>query len=191
MMKAVAFEFIAGALSLNLVDTVSDRAGDRIERLRESGDLAAWLRAASLAVLPKHSVTVGELTATRALREAIYRCGCAAIDGKAMYVDDIRLINRIAARMPLRPKLDDGEVVLHANSPVQASLSTIAADAITVLAKASRERIRICPDCRMMFFDASRPGMRRWCSSTSGCGNRAKVRKHRTRLRRLVSKKTT
>jgi predicted RNA-binding Zn ribbon-like protein len=187
----ITFEFIAGALSLNLVDTVGDRGGHRTERLRESEDLAAWLRAVGLADLPKHSVTAGELTVARALREAIFRCGRARIEGLDMKAHDVRLINQVAAHMPLRPKLNDGEVILHATNLVEASLSTIAADATAVLAKTSRERIRICPECRMMFFDTSRPGMRRWCSSASGCGNRAKVRKHRARLRRSVSKGTT
>jgi predicted RNA-binding Zn ribbon-like protein len=125
------------------------------------------------------------------LREAIYRCGGAAIEGSAMDGDDVRLINRIGARMPLRPKLDDSGVVLHAKNRVEASLSTIGGDATTVLVKTSRERIRSCPECRMMFFDTSRPGRRRWCSSACGCGNRAKVPKHRARLCSSASMETT
>jgi predicted RNA-binding Zn ribbon-like protein len=35
----------------------------------------------------------------------------------------------------------------------------------------------------MLFFDASPPGKRLWCSSSSGCGNRAKTRRHRQSMK--------
>ncbi|UYM06722.1 CGNR zinc finger domain-containing protein [Solicola gregarius] len=43
-------------------------------------------------------------------------------------------------------------------------------------------RVKICPadDCRWAFYDGSRNHSRQWCSM-SVCGNRAKVRKHRSR----------
>lgn len=44
------------------------------------------------------------------------------------------------------------------------------------------ERVKICADsdCRWIFLDRSKPGSRRWCSST-GCGNRQKTRAYRAR----------
>lgn len=180
-------EFIAGALSLNLVDTVSDWEGAHIERLVEPRDLAIWLRAAGLADI--YEGTPAALQATRNLRAAIYRCGQAAIRRSPMRPADLQVINRAAAAPPLRPQLANGLTRLHADDPVAASLSTIAADAIAILAEASHPRLRICPGCRMMFFDTSRPGRRRWCSSSSGCGNRAKVSRHRERQRKLATRK--
>jgi predicted RNA-binding Zn ribbon-like protein len=191
MRRTITFEFIAGALSLNLVDTVGDRGGSPIERLREPEDLRVWLDAAGLVHVPKRLVTAAALASACELREAIHRCAVAAISGSNLDADDVRMINRTAAQMPLRPKLSGAEVLLCAKDPVEAALSTIAADAIEILADAARERIRNCPECRMMFFDTSRPGKRRWCSSESGCGNRAKVRKHRARQRRAASTRTT
>ncbi|HEY6056808.1 MAG TPA: CGNR zinc finger domain-containing protein [Candidatus Limnocylindrales bacterium] len=45
---------------------------------------------------------------------------------------------------------------------------------------ARRERLRLCgnPLCRLVFLDSSRNGSRRWCDTT-GCGNRARVRRYR------------
>ncbi|MBJ7439049.1 MAG: CGNR zinc finger domain-containing protein, partial [Sphingopyxis sp.] len=43
------------------------------------------------------------------------------------------------------------------------------------------DRLRECDGCKMYFLDNTRGRRRRWCSSASGCGNRAKVRRHRDR----------
>jgi predicted RNA-binding Zn ribbon-like protein len=190
MKTTITFEFIAGALSLNLVDTAGRRGESPVERLREPEDLAVWLEAAGLVRIPRRFVTVAALASACELREAIHRCAVAAISRSNLDADDVRKINRTAAQMPLRPKLSGAEVLLSAKNPVEAALSTIAANAIEILADAVRERIRSCPECHMMFFDTSRPGKRRWCSSASGCGNRAKVRKHRARQRRAAPRRT-
>ena len=50
-------------------------------------------------------------------------------------------------------------------------------------------RVKICPDCRWAFYDHTRSGNKRWCvmnaSGPSGrsCGNIAKLRRHRQRIR--------
>ena len=63
---------------------------------------------------------------------------------------------------------------------VTAGLSSIARDAIDLLAGPLGHRIRVCAaeDCAFLFVDASRPGTRRWCSMQR-CGNLAKIRTHR------------
>ena len=46
------------------------------------------------------------------------------------------------------------------------------------------ERVKICDsdECRWVFYDRSKPGNRRWCSSDR-CGNREKTRTYRKRQR--------
>ena len=46
------------------------------------------------------------------------------------------------------------------------------------------ERVKTCDsdECRWVFYDRSKPGNRRWCS-TDRCGNRAKTRTYRSRHR--------
>ena len=96
----------------------------------------------------------------------------------------IASLNAAAGRPDLRPQFIDGELTLVASKPFDALLSRIAADAIEHIAREKRDRLRRCSECRMLFRDNSRPGKRQWCSSTSGCGNRAKVRRHRANAKK-------
>jgi predicted RNA-binding Zn ribbon-like protein len=185
-----AFELMAGCPALCLVDTVSQRGGPGIELLRTPGSLARWLRAADLATINAQTVSQEALLAARALREAIHRCGVAVIGLRPMAEADVDLINQTAAKPPLRPRLI-GQTLVQVGS-IEAALSTLAADALRVLATpALRLRVRVCAGCQMMFLDTSRPGRRRWCSSSSGCGNRAKVRNLRARRRQSSTGSST
>ena len=59
------------------------------------------------------------------------------------------------------------------------------ADALVeAIADGDTSRFRICANdaCRWVFEDTSRGGRRRWCDMQS-CGNRAKVRRFRSRQR--------
>jgi CGNR zinc finger protein len=49
------------------------------------------------------------------------------------------------------------------------------------------ERVKTCAsdECRWVFYDRSKPGNRRWCSSDR-CGNREKTRTYRKRQRLSV-----
>ena len=53
---------------------------------------------------------------------------------------------------------------------------------VEALASGDTDRFRICANdaCRWVFEDRSRAGRRRWCDMTS-CGNRAKVRRYRSK----------
>ena len=61
-------------------------------------------------------------------------------------------------------------------------LATIARDAIELFTGPYADRVRECAgdNCALIFVDTSRPGSRRWCSMER-CGNRHKVRAHRSR----------
>nr|WP_232077986.1 CGNR zinc finger domain-containing protein [Burkholderia sp. THE68] len=65
-------------------------------------------------------------------------------------------------------------------------LGQVARDAIDILSSPLSERIKACanPVCQAVFLDLSRPNSRRWCSmGEGGCGNRAKTRARRGRLK--------
>lgn len=175
------FEFSAGSLSLCLVDTVGNRGGDEIERLATPQDLMSWLREASLLHPNSGEATEADLLEVRALRDALYRAALAIANGEAPASTDVDLINALARKTPPRPQWVDAHVVHIAEHCMQAALALLASDAVTTLADAQIARVRFCPECRMMFVDKSHAGRRRWCSSASGCGNRAKVREHRAR----------
>ena len=181
-MNAGKFEFISGSRPLDFVDTLGNRRAEPIERLASPGDLDRWLRAAGLAGAARIESTRAHLAQARGLRDAIFRLALSAIESKPITLTDTETINHWAIRMPLRPIIAGGHIKLTAKQPTEAALSTIAGEAIELLVGGRRSRIRECPECRMIFVDTSRPGKRRWCSSASGCGNRAKVRAHRSRM---------
>jgi len=179
------FEFKAGTRALNLVDTLAGRSSAQpVDLLSTPHDLERWLHLAGLNCAPPGSVRVADLETTRALREAIYRAARAVSEGSVPDEKDVALLNATASKSPPRPQLNKGVVLYRSANAPEAVLSALAADAIECLGVERCERIRTCPECRMLFFDTSRPGQRRWCSSASGCGNRAKVRRHRQRTAR-------
>ena len=176
-----AFEFCAGTPALNLVDTVASREGQPHELLRSPSELDKWLRLAGFAYEPVTAATADDLGRARELREAVYRCANAVLEGGQPAKDTIETLNRFAREPGPSAQWIGGKVVLKSPAFFDAVFSVIAADAIQRLSEDQRPRLRKCPDCKMLFFDSSRPGKRIWCSSTSGCGNRAKVRRHRAR----------
>lgn len=175
------FEFIAGSPALCFVDTLGDRAGVGRERLTSRQAFGDWLAKAGLTEAVTFKVTDRQLEAAKLLREAICRCALCVIGKRPFPQIDIELLNRTAARAPLRPQFRAGKICLVGARPLDAALSVLAADAIELIASPRRDRIRQCPGCAMIFEDTSRPGKRRWCSSARGCGNREKIKRLRAR----------
>ncbi len=96
--------------------------------------------------------------------------------------DDIATVNAAAAVPPLVPALrPDGGTTLVAPA-ARAAFSTLARDAVDLFGGPLARRIRVCAaeNCGLLLVDTSRPGRRRWCSMEL-CGNRAKIRTHRSR----------
>jgi predicted RNA-binding Zn ribbon-like protein len=182
------FNFRSGRLCLSFVATVGERWRGGIERLREPGDLARWCQESGLLV-EQIRVTSAELASARELREGIHRQVRRFIDGKGPTHRDERLLNAAAAHPDLVPVLRHGAMMrtAPASGAAPAALSTVARDAITMLATVDRARLRECasPECGLLFEDTSRPGRRRWCSSEA-CGGRARAAAYRRRTQSRV-----
>lgn len=180
--------WLGGRPSLDLVNTLRERWWRRVECLVTPGDLARWLCEADLIDGPA-AATTAHLTAARRLREAVDALVTAAVDGapppeEAVAEIDRRL--RDAVEVPHLTTAGGAPVlgVRAARDPVAAALGAIALDAARMLGTEERDRIRVCAgeSCSARFYDRSPAGRRRWCSM-DGCGNRAKVRRHRDRRR--------
>ncbi|WP_433351626.1 CGNR zinc finger domain-containing protein [Microtetraspora malaysiensis] len=165
--------------------TVGERWRGNYERLRRPSDLARWCREAGLLDAPM-KITSRELEEARDLREAIYRQAQTVISGRQTAHQDEALINSAAGAPPLVPVLRSGRVhlTLPPGEAGQAVLSTLARDAIDLFSSSARGRIRECasPECGLLFVDTSRPGKRRWCSSTA-CGGKERAAAYRRRKR--------
>jgi predicted RNA-binding Zn ribbon-like protein len=121
-----------------------------------------------------------DLHQARELREAIYGLVHARLAGRTLARRQVATLNALAARPDPVPRLTaDWQIGYRAHEAAAAALSTIARDAIELLA-GSTVRVRECaaPDCAFLFVDTSRAGRRRWCAMDR-CGNREHVRKHR------------
>jgi len=124
-----------------------------------------------------------ELRDATLFRQAVSRAARAASRALAADPADVDTINLFAATPDIPPALAGGTRQAGRTS-VRAgqALSALAREAVGLLGGDTVERLRECAadDCHYVFYDESRSNNRRWCSMQR-CGNRAKVRKHRTK----------
>lgn len=101
-------------------------------------------------------------------------------------LDTVNALLREAPRVEL-VAAGDGCGVGHrhtADDPLGEALASLVQPLVGAIAAGHTSRFRICANdgCRWVFEDTSRAGRRRWCDMSS-CGNRAKVRRFRSRRR--------
>jgi predicted RNA-binding Zn ribbon-like protein len=182
--------WLGGRPALDLVNTRRERWRRRVETLVTADDLSQWLVRAGVAAQPlRVSRTV--LAEARDLREAIDALVVAAVGGAAPGREALALVDEWLVHAGTRPQLvlgADGMPLLTerpAADSARRALGTIALDAAQMLGlPEQRARIRICGSqtCSARFYDRSPAARRRWCSMRS-CGNQAKARRHRARVR--------
>jgi predicted RNA-binding Zn ribbon-like protein len=180
-----AFHFETGRTCLDFVATVGNRAHLAFDRWRSPEDLSRWcLEGELLSDTPPADPQLLEVA--RALRESIYRLIDALRSGSQPRSEDIKSINGWAARPALAPQLsnESRQIRWVYDAAIEAVLSTVARDAIALVAGDQLDRVRECASqsCSVLFLDASRPGQRRWCSMKR-CGNRTKKSAYRRRVR--------
>ena len=154
----------------------------RWERLHTPADLDAWFEACSLHLTGVTS-TDSDLAAAHDLREGLWSATQAAASGTTPPAEAIETINRHAQHPPLRRHLSPGGEVTWDRPTAPAALSTIADEAIELLGTHTDiSRLKRCEGerCHLLFVDTSPARRRRWCSMER-CGNRHKVRTHRSR----------
>ncbi|MEU1721614.1 CGNR zinc finger domain-containing protein [Actinomadura sp. ATCC 39365] len=182
--KGGSFRFDAGALCLDFAHTGGEGQYAIFETLHEPADLAEWLAQPPLTAVMTVPVTAGELTAAKALRQAIWDAAHAQAARRLLPAGAITTINRAATAAPLVPELAADGVTAGWAPPVRATqvLSNLAREMIELLSGPLAERIRECAsdNCPLVFVDTSRPGARRWCAMER-CGNRSKLRALRAR----------
>ena len=174
-------------LSIDLTWTLRYRNVSPTELLFTPSDLRSWTSSHGLQT--SGHLDGQDLERFKELREAIFGALSRAVDDQPPSAAQRKVINGNAARSAYIPFLaSNGSITLkYEGSGVDAALSTIARDAIELLALRDG-RLRRCegPGCALIFYDESRPGTRRWCD-TSRCGNR--VNTHSYRQRRATESK--
>lgn len=176
------FGFI-GRLCLDFAQTGDMGWGTAYERLVAPSELRRWLALSPLQVAVGR-VTHGDLKRAKALRSAIWGIGQALLKGTTPRRTDIRRLNAVARGATLVRCLSGTGLVVEWHRPtLSAALVAIARDAVALFGDPDqRARLRRCenPECRVVFYDDSRPGSRRWCASNR-CGDRIRSRDYRRR----------
>jgi len=199
---AYAFDLSGGRLCLDLANTVSNRGGeDPVDHLRTYGDLIAWAvqagavaRGAARGMLARAAARPAD--AQRALatacdaREMLYRLLAAVAAGKRPRPEDLAVLNDHvpAAFARARVAMAGGRFVLSAAAAVDdlaSPLAPVIQSAIELLTSRDIERLRSCAadTCEWLFLDTTKNRTRRWCDMKI-CGNRAKIRRFRSRRQR-------
>lgn len=128
-----------------------------------------------------------------AFREALYRVGAAIVHGRQPVAGDLSWLDQEwhAARDAQRIASQAGRVTVawQEEPRLDRLLWPLALDAVELFtggdgATGRLDRLKQCPGegCGWLFLDTSRNGSRQWCDMRD-CGNIAKVRRFRQRLR--------
>lgn len=195
------FEFIGGQMCLDFVNTLGGlRGGVTQEYICSYDDLVAWSQqagsmtqeqAADLRrVAELHPDEAGAvLESARMLREALYRIFVAVATDRVPAEADLAILNA-----ELGKAICGGHIVAVADgfvwawsgdrSALDQILAPIVRSAAELLISPERKLVRECASatCSWLFVDHTKNHRRRWCSMT-GCGNVAKVRRHRQQQR--------
>jgi predicted RNA-binding Zn ribbon-like protein len=171
------------------------------DKLNDYWDLLAWSQRAGLVsegqaqALIRESKRLedeaaGVFLRAVALREAIYRICKALMQQRPPRTADIELLNeelREARRHErLSPAVGRGFVWqwVDTKGALDRMLWPVVSSAAELLSEGDLTRLRECggEECHWLFEDTSKNRRRQWCDMQD-CGNLAKVRRFRTRLR--------
>ena len=184
------YQFVAGNLALDFVNTVAFRAdpGKKKDHLQRTEDVYRW---ASQAQLPdRAAISSGPLTETgalrriRAIREQLFAVFHAMASDDPIPADTLAQVGKAlhdcCARRCL--SIEGAEVRWAWRASARWTdylLYPVLTTATDLLTSASRGVVRQCEDagCGWLFLDRSNARTRRWCSMAD-CGNRNKARKY-------------
>lgn len=184
------FQFIAGNLALDFVNTVAFRGETPRDDLSTADQVRRWARSAGLlgerALL---AIRTRQLDRIHAVREALHQLFQSLAGGSSPRPDALARVNRafaaVAAKRQVRRAAGKLEwtwvTAVHDPDKV---LGPILWSAMELLVSGQAPNVRQCEDatCGWLFVDRSQGGRRRWCRM-SDCGNRAKARRHHRRAR--------
>jgi predicted RNA-binding Zn ribbon-like protein len=192
------YQFVAGNLALDFVNTVAFRAdpGKKKDHLQRTEDVQRW---ASQAQLPdRAAISSGPLAETaalrriRAVREQLFAVFHAIASDDPIPADTLARVGNALHDCCAKRCLSiegagfagPGDLVRGVRTICFYPVLTAATDLLTSVL---RGLVRQCEDagCGWLFLDRSNARKRRWCSMAD-CGNRNKARKYYRREAGLI-----
>ncbi len=195
------YDFDAGDLSLDFANTKDWHTSQKpIETLNSYADLVIWGEQAGL-VSPDRVERVQQLSRQQPdeaqrvydfalkVREAIYRIFSQHYTGHPIPEADLVLLNSVVRQAMAHLQLTPTRGEFHWEWAAEVDganliLWPVVRAAAELLISDQASKVRVCEDdrgCGYLFIDQTRNHSRRWCSMES-CGNRAKARRHYSRL---------
>jgi predicted RNA-binding Zn ribbon-like protein len=133
---------------------------------------------------PPEDPSPTQLTRLELLRRTCRELGDVAASGRLPTDDDLAPLNRFLTEVPVTQRLlsGDGRILVEATAVARGwdeVIRDLAGWFAILLVRYEPARLKICgnPDCRRLYFDASKNRAGRWCDET--CGNRMRVRRYR------------
>jgi predicted RNA-binding Zn ribbon-like protein len=145
--------------------------------------LENWMRERGL-LRKNESITVADHRRALKLRDALRAFLRLPPDYRRKVSECAERLNKISELYPLAVRVQSaGAPILR---PVRAGngIGQVLAELLSLTQSGNLDRLKTCAsnECQWIFFDRSKPGNRRWCSSLI-CGNRQKTRDYRKRSR--------
>ena len=184
-------KLIGERLCLDFTNTVGGRNGSEIifDKLKSYDDLVAWsvhagiLNRTDANKLNKKG-SQGVVKRALRLREAIYRICIAALKRESPNSADLKLLNQEIHEARNHEFVDSSFRIRikSTNNDLDQILWPVALSARELLTSEDLKRLQQCDgeNCGWLFVDTSKNHTRQWCDM-SDCGNRAKVRKFRSK----------
>lgn len=193
------FLFLGNQLALDFLNTRPLQNGELVELLPDFAALLRWLSAAGVLTARQAAAlrrggkdtqrVPAAFDAALHLREALRKEILTWEAGAPLHTSMIEELNRWTAAHPRRTRLmaTRDSLLREPWFPMEEPedvLGPLADSAAALFADVERERVRMCGQCVLHYYDTSRKGTRRWCSMQL-CGNRAKVAAYAARQRDL------
>ena len=203
--RAGKLPLIGCDLALDFTNTSSGRGHEtHFEHLRAAENVVAWARHAKVlapadgdwilqALQGDEGLAARLLKRALALREIIYAIGADVAAHRRAAPESVDALAHVHAACIAKARLAPhgaGFVWSWApqEAPIEAVLGPIALSALTLLTQADLSRIKQCQGdhCGWLFLDTTKNKSRRWCEMEV-CGNRAKQKRHQSKLRKTMA----
>lgn len=151
------------------------------DELDTPAHLEAWMRERGL-LKKGESIAPADHRRALELRSALRSYLELEHDSRTVNQKHAEFLNRVSESFPLVVKINQSGVPRLAPAQRVSGLGRILAELFSLAESARLDRLKMCSSekCHWIFFDRSKPGNRRWCSSLI-CGNRQKTRDYRER----------
>jgi len=151
------------------------------DELEAAARLEIWMRERGL-LKKGQSIAPSDHRRALALRSALRSYVQFTLDSRSSARKPAEDLNRIAEDFPLVVRVGQDRAAKLQPAQGGNGLAQVVAEFFSLAKTGRLDRLKMCSseECHWIFFDRSKPGNRRWCSSLI-CGNRQKTRNYRER----------